>query len=66
MLRTELIFFLILLVSAADNVYYAPCLESATRTCTYGTNITDRLLALKKGGSNVLSTNNYDSSFFPC
>jgi len=36
------------------------------RSCMYGTNVTDRLLSLKKGGSNILSTSNYDLTFFPC
>lgn len=56
----------ILLVSSAGTVYYTSCSESATRPCIYGTNVTDRLLNMKKGGSNVLSPLDYDISFFPC
>jgi hypothetical protein len=53
-------------VSFANNIYYTSCTESSSRLCTYGTNVTDKLLAMKKGGSNILSTNNYDSSFYLC
>lgn len=65
-LRFLLILAIIWLVSSAAQVYYTSCGESATRSCVYGTNVTDRLLNMKKGGSNVLSTNDYDASFFPC
>ena len=65
-LKIVSLFGLILLVSPASSVYYSSCGESASRSCVYGTNVTDRLLNMKKGGSNVLSTNDYDSSFFPC
>lgn len=51
-------------VSPIYAIYYTSCTESATRLCTYGTNVTDKLLSLKKGGSNVLSTNNYDNEFY--
>jgi hypothetical protein len=53
-------------VSFTSAVYYSSCSESATRTCSYGSNVTDKLLSMKKGGSNVLSTNNYDSTFYIC
>lgn len=66
MLRTVTLLVSIWLVSSAGTVYYSSCGESAARPCVYGTNVTDRLLNMKKGGSNVLSTNNYDASFFPC
>lgn len=66
MLRTIALLTIIWLVSSANSVYYTPCLESSSRTCAYGTNVTDRLLNMKKGGSNVLSTANYEASFFPC
>jgi hypothetical protein len=48
----KLVFFLalVLCVSRANSVYYTPCSESSTRVCPYGTNTTDRLLNLKKGG----------------
>lgn len=57
---------LFLSVSSTISIYFTSCSESATRPCTYGTNVTDRLLSMKKGGSYVLSTNNYDTTFFPC
>jgi hypothetical protein len=66
MLRTYAVLALFLIVSSANSPYYTTCSESATRPCTYGTNVTDRLLNLKKGGSNVLSTSDYDTTFFPC
>lgn len=66
MLRSFLMIALVGLVSSTSSDYYTPCAESNTRPCSFGTNITDRLLALKKGGSNVLSTSDYDSAFFPC
>lgn len=66
MLKTLATLMMIWLVSSTYSVYYSPCGESTNRTCVYGTNVTDRLLNMKKGGSNVLSTNDYDASFFPC
>lgn len=57
---------LISLVSSANSIYYTPCTESTNRSCIYKTNITDRLQSLKKGGTNILSTENYDAAFFPC
>jgi hypothetical protein len=66
MLRAYALFALIWIVSSSSSAYYTTCSESATRPCNYGTNVTDRLLNLKKGGSNVLSANDYDATFFPC
>lgn len=66
MLRAVVALFSIWLVSSAGTVYYSSCAESASRSCVYGTNVTDRLLNMKKGGSNVLSPLDYDASFFPC
>lgn len=66
MLRYLTLIGFIWLVSSANSVNYTSCLESSSRTCVYGTNVTDRLLSMKKGGSNVLSTADYDTSFFPC
>lgn len=66
MVHPSLLLALISLVSCTSPVYYSSCSESATRTCVYGTNVTDRLLNMKKGGSNVLSTADYDLPFFPC
>lgn len=57
---------LIAFVSAANTVYYSSCSESANRTCIYGTNVTDKLLSVKKGGSNILSTNDYEIYFYLC
>lgn len=65
-MRAFIIISLILFVSSTNTIYYSSCSESATRTCSYGTNVTDRLLALKKGGTDVLSTNNYDPTHFVC
>jgi len=65
-LSTVFLLGLILLVSSTSSVHYTSCGESGSRPCVYGSNVTDRLLNMKKGGSNVLSTNNYDASFFPC
>lgn len=61
-----LLFWLYGFVSCANTIYFTSCSESSSRVCTYGTNVTDKLLAMKKGGSNILSTNNYDSSFYLC
>ena len=47
-------------------LYYSSCSESAARACNYGLNTTDRLLAMKKGGSNVLALDHYEPGFFPC
>ena len=47
-------------------LYYSSCSESAARACTYGLNTTDRLLSMKKGGSNVLALDHYEPGFFPC
>ena len=60
------LFYLCMLVSLTRAVHYSTCIESATRTCSYGTNITDRLLSLKRGGSSLPATNTYDPSFFLC
>jgi hypothetical protein len=66
MRRIVALLTIIWLVSSASSVYYSSCSESTTRPCAYGTNATDRLLNMKKGGSNVLSTADYDTTFFPC
>ena len=34
--------------------------------CEFGTNLTERLLSMKKGGSDPLSVNNYMEGFFYC
>ena len=66
MLKATLLLLLILSVSCQSSVYYTPCAESTTRTCPYGTNTTDRLLNLKKGGQRIVTTNTYDSDFYLC
>jgi hypothetical protein len=65
-MRAALLLLVVWCVSSANPIFYSSCSESSTRVCSYGTNVTDRLLSLKKGGSDILSTNNYDSTFFLC
>jgi hypothetical protein len=48
-------------------VYASSCnSESATRVCNQGSNVTEYLLSIKKGGTNVLSALDYDTNFFEC
>ena len=65
MLRFLVICTIICFVSPANPIFYSSCAESATRTCPFS-NVTDKLLSFKKGGSNILSTDNYDSNFYLC
>ena len=65
-LNRLLLISLLLSVSLANSLFYTACTESATRVCPFGTNVTDKLLSFKKGGSNILSTANYESNFFLC
>ena len=67
-LKCVILILTIWLVSSTSSVNYTTCTESSSpaRSCIYGTNVTDRLLNMKKGGSDVLSTANYDATFFPC
>ncbi len=67
-LKSALLIATIWLVSSASSVNYTTCTESSSpaRSCVYGTNVTDRLLNMKKGGSDVLSAADYDAAFFPC
>ncbi len=67
-LKCVILILAILLVSSTSSVHFTTCTESSSpaRSCIYGTNVTDRLLNMKKGGSDVLSTANYDATFFPC
>jgi hypothetical protein len=66
--KCVLLIITIWLVSSTNSVHYTTCTESSSvsRSCVYGTNVTDRLLNMKKGGSDVLSTADYDATFFPC
>ena len=48
-------------------IYTSSCAsESATRLCTQRNNLTEYILSLKKGGTNILSTSDYDKNFFLC
>lgn len=46
--------------------YYACCTESTDRTCPNDENQTDYLQNMKKGGSDILSTNDYMYDFMLC
>lgn len=62
-----LILLLIHVHSTTYPVYASSCdSESPTRVCPQEGNITEYLLGLKKGGSDILSTSDYDSDFFLC
>lgn len=66
MLKPKLFLVSLLCVSLATSIFYTPCNESSIRTCSYGTNVTNRLLNLKKGGQNCVQKNTYSSNFFYC
>lgn len=66
MLKGLLWIVILAYVSQAVSVHYSPCTESATRVCSYGTNVTDKLLNFKKGGSFAIQTNTFDQNFYLC
>ena len=50
-------------------VYASSCDNESlniSRTCPQKDNITEYLLSIKKGGTNILSTADYDKNFFLC
>lgn len=48
-------------------IYASSCdTQSATRLCTQKDNVTEYLLSLKKGGTNILATDDYDDNYFLC
>ena len=65
-MRVVIWVLLICFVSSINNVFYTSCNESTTRTCTYADNVTAKLLDFKKGGSDILSTSDYQPTFFNC
>lgn len=49
------------------SLYASSCTdESTTRVCPQKDNITEYLMSIKKGGTNILSPNDYDKNFFLC
>ena len=58
--------WLVALVNSDSYAYFSSCGESDGRQCPYITNRTEYLLNLKKGGTNILSTDVYMNSFFLC
>lgn len=66
MLKTAPAIIVLLFVSCTLAVYFTPCSESTTRLCSYGNNMTDRLLNLKKGGSSASTLNTYNPNFYLC
>ena len=50
-----------------NSVYATSCpLESTTRVCPQKGNLTEYLLSMKKGSSDILSSADYDKNFFVC
>jgi hypothetical protein len=51
----------------SNSVYTTSCpVESLTRVCPQKGNLTEYLLSLKKGSSDILSLSDYDKNFFVC
>lgn len=73
-LPITLILALTLLISTVSSglvfpVYASSCDNESlniSRTCPQKDNMIDYLMTIKKGGSNVLSTADYDKNFFLC
>jgi hypothetical protein len=72
-LGLQFLILTVLISTATSNllfpVYASSCdTESLniSRTCPQKDNITEYLMTIKKGGSNVLSTADYDKNFFLC
>jgi hypothetical protein len=55
-----------LCVSCLGSLFYSPCSESTARVCPQGSNVTDRLLNLKKGGQNCVTQGTYQPQFYLC
>lgn len=66
MLSLPLFCLVSLFVSALSSAYYTPCSESTSRLCSYGVNVTERYLNLKRGGSQSVLKNTYESDFYLC
>ena len=49
-----------------QDAFYSTCPEAANRDCPNAENQTDFLLNMKKGGSDILSTNTYMYDFMLC
>ncbi len=51
----------------SNSVYTTSCpVESSTRVCPQKGNLTEYLMTLKKGSSDLLSLADYDKNFFVC
>ena len=51
----------------SNSVYTTSCpVESPTRVCPQKGNLTEYLMGLKKGSSDLLSLADYDKNFFVC
>lgn len=66
MLKAFVIVLILAFVLHTGSVHYSPCSESATRVCSYGTNVTDKVLNFKKGGSSAAQTNTFSQNFYLC
>lgn len=66
MLKSFLVVVILAFVSGTTSVHYSPCSESTSRVCSYGTNLTNRVLNFKKGGSLASRTNTFDQNFYLC
>ena len=55
-----------LIILTSQDAFYSTCPEAANRDCPNAENQTDFLLNMKKGGSDILSTNTYMYDFMLC
>ena len=55
-----------ILVLSLEEAYFSTCAEDANRFCPNSANQTDFLLTMKKGGSDILSTDTYMYDFMLC
>lgn len=65
-IKSLITLFAVVSLSLQSEVFFTPCPEGANRQCPSSTNRTDFLLSMKKGGTNILSTNDYLYDFFLC
>lgn len=58
--------FILFIGEVLTEAYFSPCGENDGRDCSASTNRTEYLLSMKKGGSEILSTEVFMEDFFRC
>ena len=65
-MRTMFLMILFLPYLTLNDAYYSTCTEDANRQCPNSDNLTSFLETMKKGGTDILSTETYMYDFILC